>query len=141
MNRIVSFGGLLFSFALVMLSFQPEGKPVVFTIPEFPVEWYRGFGIAAIIMSLTFLITAAKKGWSEWAGNILDSRLLYGVSSIIYEGVYILSFLRGYIEVHKTSPPPWIDYTVFLFGIIVAAYIPMITLKFYPKKPTDKKTE
>lgn len=134
MNRIVSFGVLLFSFALVMLAFQPEGKPVVFTIPEFPAEWYRGLGIAAIVISLAFLIMATRTGWNETAENILANRLVYNVWLVIFEGIYILTFLKGYVEVHRASPPTWIDNIVFYFGFALVIYIPIIASKYSPKK-------
>jgi len=136
MNKLVSFGVLLFSYALVMLAFQP-GEPVRFTIPEFPTANYRVLGIIAIVLSLAFLVMATRKGWSEWAEKILGYRWVYGIWSIIFEGLYILSFLRGYIEVHKAALPVWLDNTVFYFGFALAVYIPIIVSKYYPKKKID----
>jgi hypothetical protein len=136
MNRVVSFGVLVFFFAVVMLSFQPSAEPVSFvlSIPPFPTWWYRVLGIAAIAISLAFLITAIRTKWSEKAEAWLANQVVYPIWFIIFEGLYTISFLKGIGTVIESSPPKWIVYLAFYFGFALFLYIPVIAFKHWPRK-------
>jgi hypothetical protein len=135
MNRILSFGVLLFSFALVMLGYQPSQTPVSTTfIPpfEFSLVEYRVIGLVAIFASLLFFIMAGKRTWSAIAEKWLNYPWLYPLWGTIFEGLYILGFLKGFVSIVKVSPPAWVVNTVFYFGFVLAIYIIYVFYKYAP---------
>jgi hypothetical protein len=125
-----------------MLGYQPAQKPVSSTILpvyQLPIAEYRIFGIAAVVISLVFLVMASKNNWSKFAENLLNNGAVYPIWFVIFYGLYIISFLKGFAGVVQISPPEWIVYTVFGFGYALVFYIPFVSFKYFPKKGT--KTE
>jgi hypothetical protein len=136
MNRNIAFGVLVFSFALVMLAFKPTGGTFTINIPELPEEWYKYLGILSIIISLLFLLAPVKQQWSQTAENIFQNKWFYSLWIIIFEGLFIISFIKGYIGVHEVLVSDWLDRLIFYFGVAIAIYVPIISWIYFPK---DKK--
>jgi len=119
-----------------MLGFQPEGNMVTYTIniPVPPVQVYWGFGIAAMVVSLLFLVIAIWTRWSEKVDKITSNPGVYYLWFVIFWGVYTISFIKGVGAVIETSPPTWIEHTAFFFGFALFLYIPIVFFKYFPKK-------
>jgi len=131
MNRIVSFGVLLFLFSLALLGFQPKGESITYTIniPVFSIEHYRVMGMIAIALSLIFLITAIRREWSEWAERILDRREIFFPVFVIFWFLYTISYIKGFAGIVETSPPAWLADLVFYFGFAVFLFLAMMGLR------------
>jgi hypothetical protein len=137
MNRILSFGIMLFSFAMVILGYKPSDNPVstgIIPAFELPKLSYQIVGVAAMLVGLTFIAMAGKANWAKTADKWLNIPAIYPVWFIIYEGLYTLSFLKGFINIFNSSQPAWIRYAVFYVGYALVFYILFIFIKYTPKR-------
>jgi hypothetical protein len=130
MNRVMTFGVLLLAFASTMLGYQPQGTGTL------PMEWYQVLGVASLVVAVFFLVLAARKKWSDWGEGMLNNRM-YPVWVVMYVGLYIISFLKGFVGVVQAKQPNWIQYAVFIIGYTTVIYIIFIALI----KPLFKKVE
>lgn len=129
----MTFGVLLLAFASTMLGYQPQGTGTL------SMGWYRVLGVASLVVAVFFLALAAKKKWSEWGEDIL-SNWLYPLWAVIFIGLYIISFLKGYVGVVQAKQPYWIQYSVFGIGYATVIYIAIIAfIKAPPLKRAKKK--
>ncbi len=139
MNRVMTFGILLFTFAMTILGYQVNPTDTSnFIVPLMPHEFYQITGIIAVVISVFFLVLAARKKWSEWGEKILSGGTLYPIWFILYFGLYIISFLKGLVGIVGAKQPSWIMYPVFFIGYAAIFYIFIIVLKYWPKKQREK---
>ena len=142
-NRIASFAVLFFSFALLMLGFQPPpGSPIIgFFGKELPIPVpslgaYRVMGLIAIALSLFFIIVALRKKWSDNVESVVLGRnnLSY-IMFIIFWLVSLASFIKGISGMVSSSPPAWIVDLVTYFGLaLVFITIPILYGKWFLEK-------
>ena len=131
MNRVVSFGVLLFVFSLTLLGFQPKGESITYTIsiPMFSIEHYRVLGMIAIALSLISLIMALRREWSERVEKILDKREIFFPVFLVFWALYTISYIKGFAGVVEASPPAWLATLVFCFGFAVFLLLAIIALR------------
>ncbi len=135
-KRLVSWGVLLFSFAMILLAYEPADSgwsynfdwtyhvPII-TMPNLGY-WIMG-GIA-IGLSLFFMIGALRNGWHEKIEKFVHERAYYP-GFIVFWIVYIIGFIKGVGAVISLSPPSWIVYLVFFSGLVLFLLIPFMYFK------------
>ena len=125
-KRIVSWGVLLFSFAVVSLGYKPErdqwgfGYDSHYHVPflSSPYTFYEVLGTIAIVLSLFFIIASFRSKWRDGVEEFVTTKASYP-SFVVFSFVYVIGFLRGLGALISISPPIWIAYLVFYYGIIM----------------------
>ena len=136
-NRIVTFAVLLFSFAVILFSFKPpEGTPVAsingqFHVPvvTLTVGYYYVFGAIAIAASLFFTVVACRRKWREHVEKFVDKPYLYYPGFVIFGSVYTITWLKSVASILSISPPHWVVYLVFYFGLALFLFISVLYFK------------
>ena len=126
MSRVTTFGVLLFTFATTMLGYVVKGTGTL------SAGWYRTLGVAALVIAVFFLALAARKKWADFGEWLLNS-WMYPIWMVIYFGLYIISFLKGYVGVVQAKQPDWIQYSVFFVGYAAMFYIAFMAFVKWPK--------
>ncbi len=135
-RRIVAWGVLLFSFAMILLG-MPKGSgwsvgfdwahyvPTV-TMPAM-VYWILG-GIAGVV-SLLLVISAF---WGNWSNNVEDFIIenLHGSLFIIYLFTYIIGYLKGVGSLVSNFQSNWLVTSAFYIGFILFLLIPALYYKW-----------
>jgi hypothetical protein len=136
MKRILSFAVLLFSLSMLLFAVKTNttesGKIFGVNLPDISTGITQIFGIFAFLLSVILLMLASRKKWSEWGEKQLDDSSIYIIWYSVFLLLYVLSFLKGMIEVVK-SAPPWIVYPVSFIGVGLLVYIPIIAIKYFPR--------
>ena len=118
-NRMMSFAVLLFSFAVVLLGFQPKaGTPTASYNREFhvpvitpPVQTYWVVGSLVIAASLLFIIVACRQDWSKSVKKFMTQRAyIYLPVSLVFWLLYVVTWLKGVAAILSISPPHWVVY-------------------------------
>jgi amino acid transporter len=94
--------------------------------------WYRTLGVGALAIAVFFLVLGARKKWSDFGDRLLNS-WMYPIWWVIYFGLYIISFLKGYVTVMQANQPDWIQYSVFFIGYAAMLYIAVMAYVKWPK--------
>ncbi len=136
-KRIVAWGVLLFSFAIISLGYLPEengfsagfNKEYLVPFITIPVLGYRIMGAIAVVVSLCLVISAF---WGKWSNNIEEFVIekIHYLLFVIYWIVYIMGYLKGINAVISNSPPAWVVYLVFYPGFILFLLIPVLYVKW-----------
>jgi hypothetical protein len=135
-KRLVSWGVLLFSFAIISFSYKPTtnewgfGYNSRYHIPflKGPYIFYEILGVFAVIVSLVFIIASFRKKWSDRIEEYVSSKAYYP-SFVIFWLVYLIGFLNGVGHVVSISPPTWVVGIVFYFGFFLFLIIPFMYFK------------
>jgi len=133
-NRIVTFAVLLFSFAVILFSFKPpEGTPIASINGEFQVPvvtltvgYYHVLGAIAIVASFFLILVSFWRERSRQVEEFVTQRWYsYYPGFVFFWFVYIITWLKGVAAILSISPPHWVVYLVFYFGLIVFLLIPV----------------
>lgn len=136
-KRLVSWGVLLFSFTMILVSYIPKDNgwsasyDSTYHIPivGIPVLGYQIMGGICGVISLFFVIAGF---WERWS-NILEEYILNKLSYllfIIYWLSYIMGYLKGVGSLVSNAQPTWLVEPAFFLGFILFLIIPVHYFKW-----------
>lgn len=133
---LVSWGVLLFSFAMILLAYKPADSGWSYSfdwtyhvpIITMPNLGYWIMGAIAMGLSLFFMIGAFRNGWHEKIEKFVNGRAYYP-GFVVFWSVYTIGFIKGVGAVISLPPPSWIVYLVFFYGIVLFLLIPVMYFK------------
>lgn len=135
-KRLVSWGVLLFTFAMILLAYKPAESGWSYSfdwtyhvpIVTMPNLGYWIVGVIAIGLSLVFIVGAFRNDWHEKIGKFVNEKAYYP-GFIVFWLVYIIGFIKGVGAVISISPPSWVVYLVFFYGLALFVIIPFMYFK------------
>lgn len=137
LKRSVSWGMLLFSFAMILLG-MPKGSVwnVGFDSTHYvptvtmPTTGYWIWGGVAGVLSLFLVISAFWENWSDDVEDfIIKHTYLDGSLFIIYLFTYIMGYLNGVGSLVSNLQPNWLVSSAFYAGFILFFLIPALYFK------------
>jgi len=124
-KRIVAWGVLLFSFAMILLG-MPKGSgwsvgfDWTYHVPTvtMPAMGYWIWGGIAGVVSL-FLVMSAF--WETWSNNVEEFIIknLHGLLFVIYLFTYIIGYLKGVGSLVSNFQPNWLVSLAFYAGFVL----------------------
>ncbi len=136
-KKIVSWGVLLFSFSLIILTYIPKddrfswGFNWTYHIPEvyMPVLFYQITAAVAVVICLFLIISSFWEKWSTKVEEFIVERLNL-LLFVIYWSVYIISYLQGFSTLLEIGTPSWVIYFIFYPGYVLFLLIPVLYFKW-----------
>jgi hypothetical protein len=136
-KRSVSWGVLLFSFAMISLAYTPKDSGWgwsfnwTYHVPEvnIPVLGYQIMGGIAVVISLFLVFSAFWEKWSDDVEKYIMKKLHY-LLFVIYWITYLLGYIRGIGSLVLNANPNWIVDTAFSIGFILFLLVPILYFKW-----------
>lgn len=142
--RSISIAALLFSFAVILLGFQPKPDThIIFDMSlTLPVQVYWVLGTFSIAGSAFFIVVGFRRKWREPVERFMTGHYAYYPASVVFWGVYTISWLKGISNVASISEPnSWIFQLVLYYGFILFICIPIMSFKEWPPKPKKRSSK
>ena len=147
LKRTVSWGTLLFSFVLIVLSNVPTDNKwsVTFNktyfVPDItmPASEYQIVAVIALVSIVFLFLSSFRNKWAESVENFI-SKHLYSPFFIIFWAAFTVGFLKGVGLLIPSTQPKWLVTTVFYVGYAVFLMIPILYFKWFFTEQVKRKT-
>ena len=136
-KRSVTWGVLLFSFSMILLSYTPQmdkwsiSFSWTYYVPEFniPILVYKIMAGISGTVSLFLVISAF---WEKWSNNVEEFIIKYTHTLIfvIYWFSFIMGYFKGVGSLITDSKEPWMIISFFYLGLILFLIIPAHYIKW-----------
>jgi hypothetical protein len=144
-KRSVSWGVLLFSFALISLGYKPPTDVWSFSFDKYfvpmlstPYIVYEILGVIAIVGSFFLVISSF---WSQWSTDIENFIInkLHVVLFFVYWFVFSMGYLKAIAAISSISPPVWVNNLIGYAGYVLFLLIPALYSKWVNEQNRTKK--